>query len=160
MDVQLDVRFGVGGLELKNKDEVLAEANKIVADIGSISKDKIEDDETYKVAKECRKILKDDRYEIASKKKSSVNAFKEGFEADADEILAVFDKPISDFNDSIRAYETQESIGAAKAIMTKAANKAKEEMISDSLTLTIACPSKEAKDRIAQFAKDLGATVK
>lgn len=160
MKTDLDVRFGIAGLELRNKAEVLNEATKIVSDAGSISNDKITDDDMYKTCKECRKLLKNERSIVETKKKESVNDFKKDFEADMNEIIAVFDKPINEFNNTIKTYETEEEIGAVKATMTKAANKAKAEIINDSMTLTISCPSKEVKDRIIQFATDLGATIK
>ena len=156
----IDVRFNIDGLSLKNKDEMMKDSKSLIADMNSALAIGISDDASYKVFKQCRKALKDARCTIESDRKSKINSFKKCFDEDIDEIVSLYDKPISTFDDAIKKYEIEENIGAQKGNATRFANKSAKYAIVNSLQITLACPTLAVRQMILQFATDLGAIEK
>ena len=154
-----EVRFGVAGLQVKNMSDCLASTDDFIREMSAALEVEMSSDDVYKTYKDCRKALKDHRKEIDDMRKEAVKSVKADFEKDMKAITEKYDLAISKFDDAIRSYEEEYNIGAAKAKATRDANKAAKEAEFDAMTLVIHCLNAESKERIAQFAKDLGATI-
>lgn len=157
--IDLDIRLGINGIRLDNKPEVIKDIQSTLSDCADVLDIPCETKEAYKLYKDIRKQLKDDRKTINDSIKEKLKSYTDNLVEDQKELSAMFDTLYNNIDNAIKAYEEQNEIGAAKAKITRAANKAAKEIEAASLTLTLACPSDEVKQRIIQFATDLGATI-
>jgi thymidylate synthase len=157
--IEPDVRLGVGGLYVANKAESKASIDALIESMTECLQITIDSDETYKIYKECRKIINDEWTSIDNLRKNKIKDATSAFSTDMKEIMSNFDKAAKQLDEAIHKYETDNNIGSMKAKATKAANKTAIDAAVDALKLVIHCPNNEAKERIAQYAKDLGATI-
>lgn len=158
--IDLDIRLGITGLRLENRQEVEADIDNTLNEYADILSIPCNTKENYKLYKDIRKELKDDRNVIYSAVKEKVASYTSDIVKDQKELYAKFDELYNSIDKAIKEYETENEVGAAKAKITRDANKAAQAMQVESLTLTLQCPSEEVKARIAQFAIDLGAIIK
>lgn len=156
---ELDIRLGVTGLRIDNKQQVIDDINASLKEYREVLEVECNDDETYKLYKDIRKQVKDERNLIWDAVKEKCKQFTTDIEADKKELYGMYDEVYDALDKGVKAYEEEYGIGAAKAAVTRAANKAAKAAETESLTLTISCPNALAKSRIAQFAIDLGATI-
>lgn len=157
--IDLDIRLGITGLRLENKEDVIESINATLEEYHDVFDIQCDNKETYMLFKDIRKQLKDDRNEIWSSIKSKIATYTSDISADQKSLYEMYEELYNYIDNAIKAYETENEIGAAKAKITREENKAKKAATTSALTLTLQCPSDEVKARIIQFATDLGAVI-
>lgn len=155
----LDIRIGVNGIRIDNKDAIINDINSTLAEYKDILDVPCNNKEAYKLYKDIRKQLKDERNVIWNDVKTKVASFTADITKDQKELYAMYDALYNNIDNAIKAYEAENEVGAAKAKITRDENKAAKAAQQNSLLLTLQCPSEEAKNRIMQFATDLGAVI-
>ncbi len=159
METELDIRLDVTGLHIKNKAEMIEEIDKSITTLSEILEIDLTDNDIYKAYKDARKIVKDERNKIWNDIKEKVADIETDILADRKELYGKYDDIYKKLDDAIHAYETENEIGSVKAKMTRDNNKKAADAATSNLVLTLQCPNELAKQRIIQFAQDLGATV-
>lgn len=157
--IDLDIRLGLSGVKLENKEAVIDSINTDIAEYKELLDIPCKTKDVYRLYKDVRKKLKESRNAIKYDIKEKVASYTETIINDQKELYEMYDKLYNSIDDAIKQYEEDNEVGAAKAKITRAANKAADEAETVSLNLSLACPSIEVKERIIQFATDLGATV-
>ena len=90
--IEPDVRLGVGGLYVANKAESKASIDALIESMTECLQITIDSDETYKIYKECRKIINDEWTSIDNLRKSKIKDATSAFGTDMKEIMSNFDK--------------------------------------------------------------------
>ena len=155
----LDIRLGISGIRIDNKDIVIEEITSSINDYKEILDIPCTSKESYKLYKDFRKRIKEERNEIWNVVKEKVASYTNDIIADQKTLYAMYDSVYNDIDNAIKAYEIDNEVGAARAKITREANKAANDQATTQLILTLQCPSIEVKSRIIQFAQDLGAIV-
>lgn len=157
--MELDIRLGIAGIRIDNKDAVIEAINNTLNEYKDIMDVPCSNKESYKLFKDIRKQLKDERNEIWNEVKTKVASYTSDIISDQKQLYAMYDELYNYIDGQIKQYETDNEVGAAKAKITRDENKAAKAQQLASLTLTLQCPSEEVKSRITQFATDLGAVI-
>jgi hypothetical protein len=155
----LDIRVGINGIRIDNKEQIIADIKATLDELKDILDIPCNCKEHYSLYKDVRKRIKDERNMIWNEVKTKVASFTSDITSDQKALYGMYDELYNNIDQAIKAYETENEVGAARAKITREANKAEREKTQSSLILSLQCPSEEVKARIVQYATDLGAVI-